>query len=116
MKLVKWRDIAPQDVTAQGAENTTIRVLIGPDNGAPNFVMRLFEIEPGGSTPLHSHDFEHEIFILSGTGACIQPDGETPVSAQDAVFMPGGEEHCFRNTGDETLRIICLIPASAHST
>lgn len=111
MKLVKWREISPQDVSAEGAQKTTKRVLLGPEIGAPNFIMRLFEIAPGGSTPSHSHDFEHEIFILSGNGLCVQPDKETPIEPEDAVFMPGGETHCFKNTGDEILRIICLIPA-----
>ena len=111
MKLVKWRDLTPREVTQEGAVNTTIRVLLGPEVGAPNFIMRLFEIKPGGCTPSHTHDFEHEIFVLSGSGVCIQPDRETPVGAEDAIFMPGGEEHRFRNTGEEILRIICLIPA-----
>jgi quercetin dioxygenase-like cupin family protein len=110
MELVRWRDITPQEVTQEGATNTTIRILIGPDNGAPNFIMRLFEIAPGGATPAHSHDFEHEIFVLSGSGVCIQDEKVTPVGPEEAIFMPGGEKHCFRNTGDQALRIICLIP------
>jgi quercetin dioxygenase-like cupin family protein len=113
MKLVKWRELSSQEVNVEGATKTTIRVLLGPEIGAPNFTMRLFEIAPGGSTPSHSHDFEHEIFILSGNGVCVQPYKETPIGPEDAIFMPGGEEHCFRNTGDDTLRIICLIPASS---
>ena len=110
MRLVKWHDIIPQEVAEEGAVNTKIRVLVGPEIGAPNFVMRLFEIGPGGQTPLHSHEWEHEMFVLSGEGACVLEDKEVPLASQDAVFMPGGEKHCFRNTGDETLRVICLVP------
>ena len=110
MRLVKWRDIVAREVTEEGAGNTTIRVLLGPEVGAPGFVMRFFEIGPGGQTPLHSHEWEHEMFIVSGRGVCVTEDGETPLEPEDAVFMPGGEKHCFRNTGDETLRVICLVP------
>ncbi len=110
MKLVKWRDLEPQEVTQEGAVNTTIRVLLGPDDGVPNFIMRLFEIGPGGQTPFHIHDWEHEMFVLAGRGVCVLEGREVPLAPDDAVFMPGGEKHCFRNTGDETLRVICLIP------
>lgn len=37
--------------------------------GAENFAMRLFEIQPRGYSPLHQHDWEHEVFILEGKGA-----------------------------------------------
>lgn len=112
MKLVKWRDVEPSLVKDEGAADTTIRVLLGPGVGAPNFVMRLFEIGPGGQTPFHEHPWEHEMFVVSGGGACVLEGREVPLEAQDAIFMPAGEKHCFRNTGEETLRVICLIPAS----
>jgi quercetin dioxygenase-like cupin family protein len=110
MKLVKWRDVDAQNVEVEGAVNTKIRVLVGPETGAPNFVMRLFDIGPEGSTPYHVHDWEHEMFVVSGRGVCVTEDGETPLEPEDAVFMPGGRKHCFRSTGDEVLRVICLIP------
>jgi putative nucleotidyltransferase with HDIG domain len=31
----------------------------------------------------------------------------------DVVFMPAGEEHQFRNTGDEPLSFLCLVPADS---
>lgn len=111
MKLVKWRDMTPETVDAEGAQNTGIRVVLGPNVGAPNFVMRVFDIGPGGRTPFHVHDWEHEMYVLSGRGACVLEGEEVPLEPDDAVFMPGGEKHCFRNTGEETLRVICLIPA-----
>jgi quercetin dioxygenase-like cupin family protein len=48
-----------------------IRKLITKHIGANNFVMRLFEIEPEGNTPLHTHPWEHEVFILEGEGAVL---------------------------------------------
>jgi mannose-6-phosphate isomerase-like protein (cupin superfamily) len=112
VELVKWRTIDPAGVEEEGATNTTIRVLLGPDLDVPNFVMRFFEIGLGGQTPFHEHPWEHEMFVVSGRGVCVLEDREVPLEPQDAVFMPGGEKHCFRNTGDETLRVICLVPAT----
>ena len=114
MELIKWRDMDPVQVEVEGATNTTIRVVLGPNVGAPNFVLRVFEIGPGGQTPFHEHEWEHEMFVLAGKGACMLEDREVPLEPDDAVFMPGGEKHCFKNTGEEVLRVICLIPASCN--
>ena len=92
------------------ARDVKIRWLINQDMGAPNFAMRHFEIAPGGHTPLHAHDWEHEAFILSGTGVVVSNDGETPFKPGDAIFMPGGEEHHFKNTGGEPVTMLCLVP------
>ena len=37
--------------------------------------MRHFEIEPGGTTPLHEHEWEHEAFILTGGGVVYRQGG-----------------------------------------
>ncbi|HSJ53691.1 MAG TPA: cupin domain-containing protein [Anaerolineae bacterium] len=33
-----------------------------------------------------------------------------PLAHGTSVFVPGGEMHQFRNTGDEVLRFLCLVP------
>ena len=35
----------------QMLEGVTMRMVIGPDQGAPHFNLRVFEVEPGASTP-----------------------------------------------------------------
>jgi quercetin dioxygenase-like cupin family protein len=95
---------------SEGAHATTMRVLIGPDAGAPTFVMRMFEIAPGGHTPLHQHQWEHEVFVLDGEGEVASSDERIPLEPRAAVFVAPGEEHQFVNAGRETLRFLCLIP------
>jgi len=63
--------------TVHTAENTDKRVVIGPKQGAPTFVMRVIEIPPGVST-YHSHDWEHEVFVLAGEATWVSEEGETP--------------------------------------
>ena len=87
-----------------------MRVLVGPDEGAPNFAMRLFEIQPGGSTPYHSHTWEHEVFIVSGRGLAKGAALDEQLGEGDAVFVAPNEPHCFTNIGDELLRLICVVP------
>ena len=86
------------------------REVITADDGAPNFCMRVFELEPGSSTPSHSHPWEHEVFVLSGQGVAAGEQGETPIARDSVVFVLPDEPHCFRNSGDEILRFICVIP------
>lgn len=86
------------------------REVVNQSDGAPNFCMRVFEVQPGSATPSHSHNWEHEIFILEGNGAAVGPHGETPVSQDSVVFIPANEHHCIMNKGDSLLRLICVIP------
>ena len=80
------------------------------DKGAPNFCMRVFDVEPGSSTPSHEHPWEHEIFVLSGQGLAVSQQGETKIVKDSVVFIPADEHHCIRNNGNEVLRFICVIP------
>ncbi len=98
-------------VQMEGATRTMMRMLIGPGDEAHNFHMRHFEIAPGGHTPHHSHDFEHELLVLSGSGVANSEQGERPIKAGDVIFVLPNEKHQFVNTGRESLTFICLIPA-----
>ena len=86
------------------------REVICADKGAPNFCMRVFDIEPGASTPSHEHPWEHEVFVLSGQGVVAGEQGETQIAKDSVVFVPPDEHHCFTNNGNEVLRFICVIP------
>ncbi len=88
----------------------TIRIVSGPDQGAPFFNMRVFEVAPGSATPHHQHWWEHEVFVLSGEGIVRTEAGDRPIRTGTAIFIPGEELHQFVNTGYETLRFICVVP------
>jgi quercetin dioxygenase-like cupin family protein len=102
-------------VQTEGAKGAHIKELITDREGAPTFVMRLFEVEPDGTTPHHSHEWEHEVFILKGEGELRADEGAHRFQAGDAVFVPGGEMHSFINTGSEALQFLCMIPVGKPS-
>ena len=87
-----------------------VRCLIGPDDGAPSFTMRQFEVAPGGNTPRHSHGFEHEVFVLEGEGTVLDSRGEHQLYPGVAVYVAPDEIHQFRNNGSRPLKFLCLIP------
>ncbi|NQT88602.1 cupin domain-containing protein [bacterium] len=109
MIVKQYTDVEATEVE-QGAQGVKIRWVINKEDGAANFAMRHFEIAPGGYTPHHAHPWEHEVFIISGDGTVAAPDGDKPLSAGSVVFVPGGEEHHFTNTGEEPLAMLCLVP------
>jgi quercetin dioxygenase-like cupin family protein len=110
MKIAHYKDIPADPAGEEGASRIAIRWLITAKDGAPNFAMRVIEVEPGGHSPLHIHPWEHEVFILKGEGAVVHETTEHPVSQGDVVFVPPGEQHQFKNASDEPLEFICLIP------
>jgi quercetin dioxygenase-like cupin family protein len=91
-------------------DGVMMRVVIGPDEGAPFFTMRVFEVEPGHSSPFHSHWWEHEVFVLSGEGVVKTEQGDITIGYGSTVFVPGSEMHQFQNRGDDILRFVCLVP------
>jgi quercetin dioxygenase-like cupin family protein len=110
MVLRRADDIAWSEVTADGASKCRMRELLTASDLAPTFAMRQFAVEPGGCTPYHSHPWEHEVFILSGSGAVRTVSGDVAVAAGNAVLVPPDELHSFRNTGNATLVFLCMIP------
>lgn len=111
MKIRPLVEHEQTDVTLPGAAGVRMRLLIGPQEGAGVFHMRHFEVQPGGHTPHHAHDYEHEVLILRGAGVVRSPAGDRPCQAGDVVWVPPNERHQFRNAGGEPLEFICLIPA-----
>ena len=113
MKIEKSDNIKKSPVVHEGAKDVEIRWLISKEDGAENFAMRMFEIQPGGHTPLHTHPHEHEVFIIEGNGVFVFEDKEHAFGPEHVIFVPGGKEHQFKNTCDSLLRFLCLIPLSA---
>ena len=113
MRIVHCDQVEAAPVAIEGAVNCRMRCLIGPDDDAPSFSMRQFEVAPGGYTPKHSHPYEHEVFVLEGSGVVLEGDDEHPLKAGDFVFVTPNEVHQFRNTGSSPLKFLCMVPNSS---
>ncbi len=88
-----------------------VRWLIDENIGARNFAMRRFEIEVGGKVPLHNHEQDHEIYILSGIGRFYNDkQQENNVMHGDVIYIPPNENHGIDNIGKDNLIFICLVP------
>jgi quercetin dioxygenase-like cupin family protein len=106
MKIHNYRQV--QSISA--APGVTMRVVAGTAEGAPTFVMRVFEIQPGSATPFHAHPWEHEIFVLAGKGIARSGSNETALGEGDTALVPPNEKHSFLNAGKDIFRMICVVP------
>lgn len=99
-----------QPVQMDGVSGASMAVMVGRESGAPHFALRQFRVEPGGHTPRHSHDYEHEVYIVSGTGHVLLEGEERAIRAGDVLYVRADSEHQFRATGSEALRFLCIVP------
>ena len=113
MKITHYNKILPVTMDNDLVKNVAGRVLIGQEDGASNFCMRFFEMEPGGYTPKHIHDWEHEVFVHQGNGEVFIDAQWHPLSPGSAIFIPPNLEHQFRNTTDQIFTFVCLVPPKA---
>jgi quercetin dioxygenase-like cupin family protein len=112
MSFYKVNNETKEDAPVQeeGAEGVKIKWLIDKSVGAPTFAMRHFTIRPRGHTPLHRHDWEHEVYVLEGEGFVKHQDQEYPIRPGDAILVPSNQLHQFRSTESSPLRFLCMIP------
>jgi len=111
MYVINYKDREESPVELSGTKNMTVRWLIGLNTGAKTYAMRHFEIRPGGIIPLHTHDEEHEIFVLEGEAKVLGDEERTIAKKDDVVYVPSNLPHGYDNTeGKESFRFICCIP------
>ncbi len=113
MKVINYKDVLPVVMDNEMVKNVAGRVMLGKEDGANNFCMRVFEMGKDGFTPKHTHDWEHEVFVHKGAGEVFIKDKWHPLKPGFAVFVPANIEHQFRNNSDETFTFVCLIPSGA---
>lgn len=88
-----------------------IRWLITHRDGADKFSLRLITVPEGKSTPSHKHDYEHEIFVISGEGDAVL-DGKIFTLGEDSfIFVPGGVFHTVK--ARKKMKMICVVPIEA---
>ncbi|MBT9144586.1 MAG: hypothetical protein DDT40_00726 [candidate division WS2 bacterium] len=108
--MYKIKETEVKGEMVDGASGASIKWLLHKGIGVPNYEMRILEVEPQGQTPEHQHHWEHEVYVLSGTGKVRSGKGEGELMPGVAVFVPPYEKHVFLNDGEVVLKFICVIP------
>jgi quercetin dioxygenase-like cupin family protein len=81
--------------------------LVTRRTGSTSFINGITIFDPGAELPLHSHNCEESVVVLSGR-AIVDIDGiEEEVGAYDATFLPPNVPHRFKNASQvESMRIL----------
>ncbi|MBB6481782.1 cupin domain-containing protein [Spirochaeta isovalerica] len=110
MPILKNKDMKKIELNMEGIKNAVKQTAISPAQGWDGHVMRIFTLGKEGYTPKHEHSWPHINYIIKGEGTLFIDGEERPVEAGDTAFVPGGEMHQFRNTGNEDFSFICIVP------
>ena len=66
--------------------------------GSTSLLNGVTTLDPGAAVPLHIHNCEESVLVMSGSG-CVHIDGvETDVEPGVTTWIPTGVQHFFRNT------------------
>jgi quercetin dioxygenase-like cupin family protein len=84
--------------------------------GARAMLTGITTIAPGSAVPLHTHNCEESVVVLSGQGIALIDGTEYPVSPRDASWIPPGVPHCFSNAGGHEPLVISWTYASIDAT
>jgi len=106
--------IEPQAVPAppvKRARGARMAVLIGPEQGAPNFITRRFLLAPGARIPAHRHPtIEHEQVMVRGEMVLGINDQVRVVRVGDAMYLPAGCAHWYENRTADEVEFLCVVP------
>lgn len=108
-----WEGVQPVEYNTDTVHGVTKHVLVGPDDGAPNFIIRYFQVPVGESTFHHEHPHEHGIVILHGKAQVLINNEVFELKPPSSVFISGGDVHKITNIGDSALGFLCIIPRDA---
>ncbi len=106
--LLRRAGTAPLDPVAAGRA-TARQVLLGPDDGMPNFALRRFVMGEGGGMPRHTNTVEHEQYVLRGRARITVGEETLEVGADDALFIPAGEPHSYEVV-EAPFEFLCVVP------
>ena len=62
------------------------------------------------SLELRGVGLDHEVVVLAGSGEAEHAGETTDIATGDVLFVKADALHQFRNTGDEPLQFLCLVP------
>jgi quercetin dioxygenase-like cupin family protein len=106
MKIKHLKSIKENTETC--CTKTTIKELTPQEIGIPNLNIKLFEMHPGGYSPLHQHPEKHRLFITDGQGTIFNRQKDTKIQPSDIIYIEPNEPHQIKNTSEKSLKFICL--------
>ncbi len=109
MKPIVKHSASVQVRTIPVGTDASTQVLLGADDGMPNFSMRKFSMQEGGGMPLHTNTVEHEQYVLRGHARIRIGDEDHEVGPEDVVYIPAGIPHSY-HVLQGPFEFLCMVP------
>jgi len=107
----RWSEVDLRTYRGTEGPRGTKQILLGPDDGAPNFAMRVFHLAPGKSSNEEEHAFDHGVMVLRGRCRVLLGDTTHDLEPGDVVWVEPNEHHRFDSVGPDVLEFLCVVPA-----
>lgn len=104
-----WEGVKPKKYPDRSLAGVRKHELIGEADGARRYRVRYFQVPAGGRTARERHPHDHGVVILSGRARVTLGEETQEVGEGDAVYVAGGELHCFEALGGEPLGFLCVV-------
>jgi quercetin dioxygenase-like cupin family protein len=104
------KDVKDVKIESELVKDVYKKVLVSPKEGWDSHVMREFTVEAFGHTPKHKHPWPHINYVLSGEGELFLSGEITNISSGSFAYIPGEKIHQFRNSSNQPLVFICIVP------
>ena len=99
------------DVEAHERFGNFMQGLATPSRGASEVMVWRTRVTPGGGPPVHKHDHEEVVVIVSGTGTFEEADGTVHAFGPgDTLFAPAGTVHELKADDGVAVEWIACMP------
>jgi quercetin dioxygenase-like cupin family protein len=105
MQIIEPRDRALEPWRA-GVES---RMVVSRQTGAAQLCIFEQWVAPGHGAPTHSHPVEEVLTVRDGEAEMWLDSERRIVTAGQAMVVPAGRQHGFRNSGTTTLHIHAVL-------
>jgi quercetin dioxygenase-like cupin family protein len=93
--------LRPEDLPVKNRGGGIVTTpLVTSGRGSRAMLTGITRIDPGCAVPLHYHNCEECVVVLTGHGFARIAGEDRPVRPRDTTWIPAGVHHCFINGSD----------------
>ena len=85
------------------------QTLAGPGRGVKSMEVWMQTIAPGAGTPVHRHDCEEVIVVLSGAGECTVAGKTISFGPRSTLILEPDAVHQIVNTSNEDMHLVAAL-------
>ena len=105
-----WEGVVNSEYDASEINGVEGKVIIGSQDGNPNYFVCYFRVGSRGNSSLDQHGHDHRVYIIHGQTEVLLGSETIELNPQDLIYDPGDVVQQFRSIGSEPLGFLCIVP------